>query len=99
MRRSHATGNGRPLTGLHQTVAYTGTAGVIANAVAAQTYYVSVVVTTAAHIQFAGAPVATAADFYMPANVATIFRINPGEKVSAIQNAAGGDLHVSEIEL
>ena len=99
MRRSHAGGFGRPLTGLGQSVAYTGTAGTISNAVAAQTYHVYVWATTDCHIRFAGTPTATTADFILKANDPQIFRINPGEKVSAVQVATGGTIYVSEIEL
>ena len=85
----------RPSTS--QTVAYTGTAGAIANAVGPFTTHVRVVVTTAAFITIGEAPVATTAHMFMVANVPEIIMIRPGEKVSAIQSAAGGNLHVTEL--
>lgn len=81
----------------HQSVAYTGTAGTISNAVGAQTRIVRVVVTTAAYVTIGGSPTATSSDVYMPANVPDYFKINPGEKVSAIQVSSGGSLHVTEM--
>lgn len=80
-----------------QVKAYTGTAGVIDNAVGGQTRVVRIVVTSAAHIAIGGTPTATTSDVYMPANVAEYFLINPGEKVSAVQVSAGGNLHVTEM--
>lgn len=88
-------GTGR--LGTHQSKAYTGTAGTIDNAVAAGTYKVRVVVTSAAYIKIEGSPTATTADVYMAADVPEYFSIRPGEKVSAIQVSAGGTLHVTEI--
>lgn len=89
-------GTGR--LGTHQSVAYTGTAGTIANPVSSQTYKVRVVVTSAAYVKIAdGTTVATASDVYMPADSAEYFSITPGQKVSAIQVSAGGTLHVTEI--
>ena len=83
--------------GTTQVKAYTGTAGVIDNAVGSQTRVVRVVTTTAAHIAFGAAPTATTSDVYMPAGVAEYFAITPGEKVSAVQVASGGNLHVTEM--
>ena len=85
----------RPSTS--QTVAYTGTAGAIANAVGPFTTHVRIVVSTAAFIKFGEAPVATIGDMFMVANIPEIFMIRPGEKVSAVQSAAGGNLHVTEL--
>lgn len=83
--------------GTHQSVSYTGTAGTITNPVGAQTYAVRVIATTAAHIAIGASPTATTSDVYMPAGIAEYFIINPGEKVSAIQSASGGTLHVTEL--
>lgn len=88
-------GTGRLST--HQSVAYTGTAGTITNAVGAQTYKVRVVVTTAAYVAIGNSPTATAASVYCPADTPEYFTITPGMKVSAIQLSAGGTLHVTEI--
>jgi hypothetical protein len=89
------TVNGR--LGTTQVAAYTGTAGVISNAVGAQTRFIRVVVTSAAHIAIGASPTATTSDPYMAANVPEVFVINPGEKVSAVQVSAGGNLHVTEL--
>lgn len=83
--------------GTHQSVAFSATAGTITNAVDAQTTAVRVVCTSAAFIKIGKSAVATAADVYMPAGVAEVFRIGAGEKVSAIQVSAGGTLHVTEL--
>lgn len=83
--------------GTHQSVAYTGTAGTIANAVGAHTTCVRVVCSTEAYISFGVAPTATANDIYMPAGTPEYFVITPGEKVSAIQVDTGGTLTVTEM--
>jgi hypothetical protein len=88
-------GTGR--LGTHQNVAYTGTAGTIANAIGAGCYKVRVVVTSAAYIKIAVSPTATTSDVYIPADAPEYFTCSPGEKVSAVQVSAGGTLHVTEI--
>lgn len=85
----------KPIT--HQSVAYTATAGTITNAVGNTVTRVRIVVTSAAYISFGTAPVATAADIYIPADWPEYFEITPGHKVSALQVAAGGTLHVTEL--
>lgn len=80
----------------HQSVSYTATHGVISNAVTSS--IIRVVCTTVAHIKIGTAPVATTSDVYMPAGVVEYFRVEPGVKVSAIQSAAGGTLHVTEMD-
>lgn len=81
----------------HQSVAYTGTAGTITNAVAAGIFKVRVVVTTAAFVKIGNSPTATSSDVYLAADSPEYFTITPGMKVSAIQSASGGTLHVTEI--
>jgi hypothetical protein len=88
-------GTGR--LGTHQSVAYTGTAGVITNAIGTGVYKVRVIVTSAAYIKIGSSPTATTADVYMPADAAEYFTCSPGEKVSAVQLSGGGTLHVTEI--
>lgn len=83
--------------GTHQSVTYTGTAGTIATAVGLGTFKVRVVVTSAAFVLVDKDPTATSAAVYMPADSPEYFTITPGMKVSAIQVAAGGTLHVTEI--
>jgi hypothetical protein len=84
--------------GTNQSVAYTGTAGTITNAVGSQTRAVRVVTTTAAFIKIGNSPTATTSDVYMPAGLPEIFQISPGMKVSAVQVAAGGSLYVTELD-
>jgi len=76
-------------------IAYTGTAGVISNGVTAS--FARIVCTTAAYIAFGETPTATASDLYVPADSPEYFRIPPGHKVSAVQVASGGTLHVTEM--
>jgi hypothetical protein len=82
--------------GTHQSVAYTGTAGTIANVIATGVQKVRVVVTTAAYVKIGSSPTAATTDVYMAADSPEYFTINSGEKVSAVQVSAGGTLHVTE---
>jgi len=83
--------------GITQTKAYTGTAGVIDNAIGAGTNVVRVWLSTAGFVAFGTAPIATTSDIPMPANTPEYFLIQPGHKVSAIQSASGGNLFVTEM--
>lgn len=87
----------RPVT--HQKKAYTGTAGTIDNAIAEGVEIIRVVLTSAGYIAIGADPTATTSDVYMPANVPEYFVVSPGGtiKVSAVQAASGGDLHVTEM--
>jgi len=83
----------------HQSVAYTGTAGTIANGVSTGVYKVRIVVTTAAYIKVSSAgTAATSSDVYMAADSPEYVTVYPGQKVSAIQVSASGTLHVTECE-
>lgn len=88
-------GTGRLSTA--QNVAYTGTAGTVANVFGAQTYKVRVVVTTDAFITTDGSTATAATGAYLPALSAEYFTVSPGQKASAIQVSAGGTLYVTEI--
>jgi hypothetical protein len=88
-------GTGR--LGTHQSVAYTGTAGVITNAFGSGVQKVRVVATTACYVAFGAAPTATTSSAYLPADSPEYFTVSPGEKVSAVQLSSGGTLHVTEI--
>jgi len=83
--------------GTHQNVAYTGTAGTVANVCTAGVQKVRVVATTACYITIGVSPTATTAGIYLPADTPEYFTISAGEKVSAIQLSAGGTLHVTEV--
>lgn len=88
-------GTGR--LGAHQSVAYTGTAGTIANVITDQVTKIRVVVTSAAYVKVDKAPTATNTDVYMSADSPEYFTVSAGMKVSAIQVLAAGTLHVTEI--
>jgi len=83
--------------GATQVKAYTGTAGVIDNAVSSGINVVRVWLTTAGFIAIGSAPTATTSDIPMPANTPEYFVVPPGAKVSAIQSASGGNLYVTEM--
>ena len=82
-------------SGVSDVVAYTGTAGQSV-AVPANIHDVRIVCTSNAWIAIGANPTATAADnsLYMPAGVVEYFHISPGEKISAVQDSAGGNLVV-----
>jgi hypothetical protein len=88
-------GTGR--LGTTQSVAYSATAGTIANPVGSQTYKVRVVCTSDAFVRVDDNPTATASDALLPGGSPEYFTITPGMKVSAIQSTAAGMLYVTEI--
>jgi len=79
----------------HQSVAYTGTAGTLANPVNAE--LVRVIATSDCYITNGVSPTATTADVYLPAGVVEVIKINYGDKVSAIRVSVSGTLHVTEL--
>jgi hypothetical protein len=82
--------------GVTQTVAYTATHGVITNPV--NTRLIEVYVTSAAYILVGAAPVADSGDRPWPANTPLILQVEAGtDKVSAVQQSAGGSLYVTEL--
>lgn len=83
--------------GTTQSKAYTGTHGVIDNAVGSETRIVRIVCTTDAFIAFGTSPEATSASMPVMANLLEYFEIDPTHKVSAIQSSAGGTLYVTEM--
>jgi len=94
-------GNYIPAFGLGtvQTVAYTGTAGAISNAVGSSTRMVRVWCSTDAHILIAASPTADTNDTPVTGKAAEYFKVRGGiDKVSAVQQSAGGDLYVTELE-
>lgn len=88
-------------SGTGQVVAYTGTAGTIANNLPGSAKAVWIFCTSIAHVRVsAGGTAATTADIPVPASWPIIvpLDVNNGDiKVSAIQSAAGGNLHVQPI--
>lgn len=81
-----------------QVVAYTATPGT-SSAVGSQTYAVKLVATTACHVKISAAGTAAAAtDSYIAANApAEYVCVTPGDKISVIQDASGGNLYVTEL--
>lgn len=79
-----------------QKVAYTGTHGVISNPVGSQ--IIRVWCSTDAFIKIGASPTADGDSVPVTAKCAEYFLVtNPGvSKVSAVQQAAGGTLHVTE---
>ena len=83
--------------GTHQSVAFSTTAGTIANPFGVGCYKIRVVVTAAANILIGNSPVANAANgSFLPANQVEYFTVSPGQSVSAI-GAAAGVLDVTEV--
>lgn len=80
-----------------QLIAYTGTATVIANALPPNAAFVWVFCTSIAHVKVSkGGTLATVADFPIPASWPVKIPLDGNDgtyKVSAIQSAAGGNLH------
>lgn len=84
-----------------QLVAYTGTQGTIANALPPQATFVWVFVTSIAHVKVSkGGAAATTADLALPASWPVKIPLSDNDgtyKVSAIQSATGGNLHVCPV--
>lgn len=86
--------------GSGQVVSYTGTAGTISNPLPSTARAVMIFCTTIAHVKVGVSPTATTADIPVPASFPIIvpLDVNNGDiKVSAIQSASGGNLHVQPI--
>jgi hypothetical protein len=86
--------------GPSQVVAYTGTAGTIANVIPPGAAGVWVFCTSIAYVKVGASPTATVADIPVPASWPILIPIenNKGDlKVSAVQSAAGGNLHVQPV--
>lgn len=95
MDKNHTVG--RPIPALSQTVAYTATAGTIANALPFSTNAVYVVSTTDCFIEITQAGTAAVANtgLYLPALTPQVFECLSGSKVSAVQVSAGGSIYVT----
>lgn len=81
----------------NQIAAFTASSAAITNAVGDGVTIVRLVATAACHIKVGVTPVATSSDMLLPANTVQYLAISPGLKVAAIQNSAGGNLHVTEM--
>ena len=83
----------RPLS--TEVVAYTGTAG-NGTAIPKGVHAVHIVTTTASFIAIGKTAVATVNDIPCPAlGTGYIFGVTEGDRVSAIQSAAGGNVHIT----
>jgi hypothetical protein len=83
--------------GTNQTIAVGAASVAVTNPFGGYTTVVRLCSTTACHIKVAVTPVATTSDPYLPAHVEWFIEVAPGQKVAAIQNTAGGTLHVTEM--
>lgn len=83
--------------GVNQTITTGAASAAVTNPFGAYTSVVRLCATAACHIKVAATPTATTSDPYLPANVDWFIEVAPGQKVAAIQNAAAGVLHVTEM--
>jgi hypothetical protein len=83
--------------GATQKVAFTGTAGT-STAISSGVNVVRVALSSAGYIKLSSAgTAATATDIYLPAGVVEYFIVDPGTRISAVQDSAGGNLSVTEL--
>lgn len=86
--------------GTKQTVSYTGTAGITPTGVGVGVTKVRVLCTTDAWVFPTDGPAFTVATSalgsYVPALTAEYITVSPGQKISAVQVASGGNLEVTE---
>lgn len=80
-----------------QNVAYTGTAGTVANGVSSGTLKVRVVTTTDAFVTMDGSTPSATSGAYVVGLSPEYFTVTSGQRVSAVQVSAGGTLYVTEI--
>lgn len=83
--------------GTNQTITVGAASAALGTAFGAYTTVARLVSTTACHIAYGATPTATTSNAYLPANTPWFIEVAPGMKVAAIQNAAGGTLHVTEM--
>lgn len=77
-------------------VAFTGTAA--QSAAISGPAVVRLCATSACHFLVGANPTADANDTYLPANTIDYIVVQDQDKISAIQNASGGNLHISVME-
>lgn len=75
-----------------------GAASVTSTAFGASTYMLRVVSTTAAHYRVtrAGSAATAAGDAYLPAATIEYIGVKPGDKLSIIEDSAGGTAYLTE---
>lgn len=85
--------------GASQNITVAGTSAAVTNPFGANIFDIRVVSTTNCWIKIDGTPTATtgAGSSYLPAGVVEYFHVNPGQKIAAIQDAAGGTCNVTEM--
>lgn len=88
-------GNQRIVTNQNITVA--GTSAATSNAMGSQTFKIRIATTTDAYFAIGPTPTATTSDPVLPAGTVDYVKINPGEKVAALQVTAGGVFSVGEM--
>lgn len=92
------TGNEVTLAKVAATLTWSPSTSVMTLGVQARDVrFIKVFTTTIAHVAIGASPTATTRDYPMAASVPVIFPVAAGDKVSAIQSAAGGNLHVVEL--
>ena len=88
-------GTGR--LGTAQTVSYTGTAGVVTNGASSGVTKIRVLVTTDAFVTTDGSTPSSTNGADVVGLSPEYFTITPGQKVSAVQVSAGGNLYTVEL--
>lgn len=81
----------------NQTITTGAVSAALTNPFGTYTTIVRLCATAACHVKLGATPTATASDMYLPANTVMYIEVAPGQKVAAIQNAAAGVLHVTEM--
>lgn len=86
-------------SGTSQNITVAAASAAVTNAFASGTFEVRIVSTVSCWITFGTSPTATAGagSIYLPAGVVEYFHVSPGQKVAAIQDAAGGTLSCGEM--
>jgi|TARA_E500000318_G_scaffold30931_1_gene30668 hypothetical protein len=79
-----------------EKLSYTGTADQSA-AFASGIHHIRIVATSDCHYAIGANPTATANDTYLPADTVEKIRVNQGEKISVVQNSAGGDAFITSL--
>ncbi len=87
--------------GAVQTVAFSGTAATIGSAFGPETYQIRLCATASCNYLISEAanvvPATTSNGPLLPANTIEYVIVNPGQKLSVIQNSATGALNVTEM--
>ena len=79
-----------------QVVAYTGTAATSA-ALTTGVDVVRLVATTDCHVSINSTAVADGTDMYLPADQVEYIKVESRDTISAIQDSASGNLHITEM--